>query len=104
MSDSPKTGKTAVERASAFGRGTLAFARSRRTRRITIGVLLTILVLGVVSFFAVPMVLHNILVGSVAKQIKRPITVGPIGFNLYTLRLDIDKLHVGEPEGAQPFV
>ena len=96
--------KTSIERASAFGRRTLEFARSRRARRIGTGVLATIALLGIVSYFAVPMVLHNLLVGRVAKQLKRPVSVGRIGFNLYTLRLDVDRLHIGEPDNAQPFV
>ncbi len=106
MSDQPQTGpKSAMERVRGFGRGVVNFARSRRARRIGIGLLVTILLLGVVTFFAVPMVLHNLLVGQVAKQLKRPVSVGKIGFNLYTLRLDLDQLHIGEPGGApQPFV
>ncbi len=101
MSDLLKIG---MERASAYGRRALEFARSRRARRIGTWVLATILLLGVVSYFAVPMVLHNLLVGQVAKQLKRPVSVGRIGFNLYTLRLDIDQLHIAEPDNSQPFV
>ncbi len=101
MSDLLKIG---MERASAYGRRALEFARSRRARRIGTWALATILLLGVVSYFAVPMVLHNLLVGQVAKQLKRPVSVGRIGFNLYTLRLDIDQLHIAEPDNSQPFV
>ncbi len=101
MSDSPKT---AMERATALGHRTVDFARSRRARRIVTWVFAVILLLGVVTYFAVPIVLHNILTGQVAKQLKRPVTVGRIGFNLYRLKLDIDNLHIGEPGGAQPFV
>ena len=93
-----------MERASAFGHGVVRFVRSRRARRIGEWVLGIILFLGLATYIAVPMVLHSILVGTVAKQLKRPVTVGKIGFNLYLLRLDIDQLHIGEPAGADPFV
>src|SRR5271166_1154682 len=97
-------GKTAMERATGLGHRAVDFARSRRARRIVTWVFAVIVLLGIVTYFAVPMVLHNILTGQVAKQLKRPVTVGRIGFNLYRLKLDIDKLHIGEPDGSQPFV
>jgi uncharacterized protein involved in outer membrane biogenesis len=104
MSGSAKIGRSGLQRVSAYGRRTVEFVRSRRARRIAEWVLGVILVLGIATYFVVPIVLHNILVGTVAKQLKRPVTVGKIGFNLYTLRLDIDQLHIGEPQGADPFV
>jgi hypothetical protein len=104
MIDLRKWGEIGVERASAWGNRAIGFARSRRARRIGIGALIAIVLLGVVTYFAVPMVLHNIFVGQVAKQLKRPVSVGRIGFDLYTLRLDVDQLHIGEPAGADSFV
>src|SRR5208282_1023279 len=68
------------------------------------GALVAIVLLGAVSYFAVPPILRSLLVGQVAKQLKRPVSVGRIGFNLYTLKLDIDQLHIGEPDNSQPFV
>ncbi|HVN29637.1 MAG TPA: hypothetical protein VMT64_14160, partial [Candidatus Binataceae bacterium] len=82
----------------------VAFVQTRRARRIGEWILGVIVVLGIVTYFAVPPILHSILVGQVAKQLKRPVSVGRIGFNLYTLRLDVDQLHIGEPDGTKPFV
>src|ERR1017187_4444062 len=104
MIDLRKIGKIGMERTSGWGRRALEFARSRRARRIGTGVLAAIVLLGVVSYFAVPPLLHHLLVGQIAKQLKRPVSVGRIGFNLYTLRLDIDRLHIGEPDASQSFV
>lgn len=104
MIDLRKWGKIGAERASAWGNRAIGFARTRRARRIGVGAAIAILLLGLVTYFAVPWVLHGLLVGKIAKQLKRPVSVGRIGFNLYTLRLDIDQLHIGEPEGAQSFV
>ncbi len=97
-------GKTAMERATGLGHRAVDFARSRRARRIVTWIFGVIVMLGIITYFAVPIILHNILTGQVAKQLKRPVSVGRIGFNLYTLRLDIEQLHIGEPDGAQPFV
>jgi hypothetical protein len=104
MIDLRKHGKIGMQRASAFGHRVAAFGRTRRARRIATWTLGVILFLGVATYFAVPPILHSIFVGQVAKQLKRPVSVGRIGFNLYTLRLDIDNLHIGEPAGAQSFV
>jgi hypothetical protein len=104
MIDLRKIGKLGIAHASGWGRRAVGFARTRRARRIGIWTVATILFLGIVTYFAVPPILHSVLVGQVAKQLKRPVTVGKIGFNLYTLRLDVDQLHIGEPDGAQSFV
>ena len=93
-----------MERADAWGRRGLELARSRRARRIGTGTLAAIVLLGIVAYFAVPRVLHSLFVGQIAKTLKRPVSVGRIGFDLYTLRLDIDRLHIGEPDGSQSFV
>ena len=42
--------------------------------------------------------------GPVATSIHRRVSVGKIGFNLYRLRLDIDKLHVSERDSPAAFV
>ncbi len=101
MSDVPMLGaeraRSVIDRAAAIG-------TSRRTRKIAIIVIAIILVLGISTFFAVPAVLRNVLTGRVATTIHRPVTVGDIYFNLYTLRLRIDRLHVGNRTGSDPFV
>ncbi len=101
MSDVPMLG---AERARAVIERAAAIGTSRRTRKIGITIIAIILLLGIATFFAVPAVLRNILTGRVATTIHRPITVGDIYFNLYTLRLKIDRLHVGNRAGNDPFV
>lgn len=39
-----------------------------------------------------------------SKVLDRPVTVGKIGINPYTLRLDVDQLHIAERDGKTPFV
>jgi len=101
MSDVPMLGaeraRSVIDRATAIG-------TSPRTRKIGIIVIAIILVVGISTFFAVPAVLRNVLTGRVAATIHRPVTVGNIYFNIYTLRLRIDRLHVGNRTGSDPFV
>jgi len=80
-----------------------AIAHARRTRRVAIGVAITIVVYGLLGFIALPMILRHVVTGQVATSLHRPVSVGKIAFNPYTLRLQVDELHVGEREGAQAF-
>lgn len=82
----------------------MAFGRTRRARRIGIAIVVVIFLYGVAGFFAAPPILRHILTGPVAAQIKRPVTVGAISFNPYTLRLNVDRLHVGDIDPQKPFV
>src|SRR5882762_5013588 len=75
-----------------FGR----VARSRRTRKVGLIVFAVILFLGIATYFAVPPILRHVVTGPVATSIHRQVSVGKIGFNLYRLKLDIDKLHISE--------
>jgi uncharacterized protein involved in outer membrane biogenesis len=81
-----------------------AVARSRRTRKIGVIVVAVILFLGIATYFAVPPILRHVVTGPVATSIHRRVSVGKIGFNLYRLRLDIDKLHVSERDSPAAFV
>ncbi|MBF6559616.1 MAG: DUF748 domain-containing protein [Candidatus Binataceae bacterium] len=80
-----------------------AIAHARRTRRVAIGVAITIVVYGLLGFIALPMILRHVVTGQVATSLHRPVSVGKIVFNPYTLRLQVDDLRVGEREGAQAF-
>ncbi len=81
-----------------------ALAKSRRTRKVGLIVVIVILFLGVATYFAVPPVLRHIVTGPVAASIHRQVSVGKIGFNLYRLSLDVDKLHVSERDSPAAFV
>src|SRR6266478_5140012 len=79
-------------------------ARSRRTRKIGVIVVAVILFFGVATYFAVPPILRHVVTGPLATSIHRRVSVGKIGFNLYRLKLDIDKLHVSERDRPAAFV
>ena len=96
--------RAAPEHARAWFSRAKAFGRTRRARRIGIAIVIVIFLYGAAGFFAVPPLLRHILTGPVATQIKRPVTVGAISFNPYTLRLNVDRLHVGDTDPQKPFV
>ena len=84
---------------------TRELGRSRRLRKIGVIVVAFVLFIGPALYLAVPPVLRHILTGPVAASIHREVSVGKIRFNLYRLKLDLDKLHVGERDNPQkPFV
>jgi uncharacterized protein involved in outer membrane biogenesis len=103
-----ESGKTVAQRARAWISRVSEFSRSRRLRRIVTTIVAVILFLGVATWIGVPIALRHVINGQVAAALHRPVSVGRIRFNLYTLRLDIEKLHIGEPtgsgSGSEPFV
>ena len=80
------------------------FARSRRLRMTGVIVAAVVLLYGLAGFFAVPPLLRHIITGPVAASLKRPASVGKIAFNPFSLRLNLDRLHIGDRESSRPFV
>lgn len=77
---------------------------SRRTRRIGLGVLVFLAVFGLLGAVGGPPLLHHLAETQLSKYLERPVTVGKIRLNPYTLRLEIDQLHIAERDGKTPFV
>jgi Domain of Unknown Function (DUF748) len=92
------------DRARALAKRASEIARSRRTRTIATVVLALIVFLGIAAYIAVPRILRSVLTKQVATALHRPVSVGDISFNLYTLRLKLANLHIGEPSGSGAFV
>jgi hypothetical protein len=90
-----------LARAQAMGRDPNVRRRVRKTGLWTIGV---IAVFGVVSYFTVPTVLKHYAVDKLSAYLERPVTVGDVSFNPYTLRLDLREVHIGDKTPGQPFV
>jgi hypothetical protein len=78
--------------------------RTRRGRRITSSVLAVLLILSIsiVGFLVVPHVLRSYLTGQLATKLHRPVTVGRIRFNPYTLRLQVNNLRVRARGNEKP--
>ncbi len=79
-------------------------AQSRRTRRVITGLLIFIVLFGLLGFFAAPPLIRHIAEQQLSKQLDRPATIGRIALNPYTLKLEADRVHIGERGGAGDFV
>jgi hypothetical protein len=81
-----------------------AVATSRRTRKWGLGILIFVVLFGLIGFFALPPVIHPQAEKQLSKLLSRPVTIGKVSLNPYTLRLEIDQLHIGERSADTPFV
>lgn len=90
-----------LARAQALGRDPKVRRRARKTGLWTVGVLA---VFGVVGYFTVPAVLKHYAIEKLSTYLERPVSVGDVSFNPYTLRLDLHQVHIGDKTPGQPFV
>ncbi|MDN7425650.1 DUF748 domain-containing protein [Burkholderia sp. AU45388] len=79
-------------------------ARSRRTRRIGIGLLIFVVLFGLLGFFAAPPLIRHVAEQELSKQLDRPATIRRIALNPYTLNLEADGIHLGERGGQGDFI
>ncbi|MDE2156091.1 MAG: DUF748 domain-containing protein [Xanthomonadaceae bacterium] len=78
--------------------------RSHRVRRALLGLGVFLAVFGLLGFFAAPPLLKSQLQSRLGTLLGRPVTIGAVHFDPYTLRLDLDRLHIGARDGHAPFV
>ena len=78
--------------------------RSRRTRRTVLIVAIALVVFGLLGFFAAPPIIRSQLQTRLTALLDRPVSVEAVHLNPFTLRLELDKLHVGDRDGHSPFV
>ena len=90
-----------LARAQALGRDPDVRRRARKTGLWAAGI---IAVFGVVGYFTVPAVLKHYAVDKLSAYLERPVSVGDVSFNPYTLRLDLHKVHIGDKTPGQSFV
>ncbi|WP_261525802.1 DUF748 domain-containing protein [Burkholderia multivorans] len=79
-------------------------ARSRRTRRIGLGILIFLVLFGLLGFFAAPPLIRHVAEQQLSEQLGRPATIRRIALNPYTLNLEADDIHVCERGGQGDFV
>ncbi|RQH00234.1 DUF748 domain-containing protein [Paraburkholderia dinghuensis] len=80
-----------------------AVARAPRTRHILTGVLIFLVVVGLLGFFAAPPIIRHVAAQQLSKQLDRPVSIGSIALNPYTLRFEADRVHIGERGGEGNF-
>ena len=76
----------------------------RAIRRIGVPIGAAIVLFGLVGFVGVPLLLRHIITEQVAAALNRPVHVGVIAFNPYSLKVDLDQLQIGERGTSQPFI
>ncbi len=80
------------------------FAQARRTRRWGLGIAIFVALFGLFGFFAVPPLVHHKAEQQLSVLLARPVSIGRISFNPYTLTAEVDQLHIGERGGQGQFV
>jgi len=77
---------------------------SRRTIKILAGTVLTLLVLAALAAWLVPKAVRGALTQDVSDLLGRPVQVGDIRFNPFTLALRAQDIVVEQPGSAQPLL
>lgn len=78
--------------------------RSHRLRRNLLIAAVVLLVFGLLGFFAAPPIIRSQLQTRLGAALGRTVTIGAAHLNPYTLRLDLDRLHIADADGHSPFV
>ncbi|MGE7136269.1 DUF748 domain-containing protein [Luteibacter sp. NPDC031894] len=78
--------------------------RSRRARRIVAGVAIALVVFGLLGFLAAPPLIRAQAESRASAALGRPVTIGSLSLNPFTLNLVVEHLHVGEADGKTPFL
>ncbi len=96
--------RTGAAHAGAWMLRRCNFGRSRWMRRTCIAVVVIVVLFGLAGFVGVPLLAQHVVAGRLAAGLNRPVSIGRVRFNPYTLRLNINKLHIGERGASAPFV
>jgi hypothetical protein len=78
--------------------------RSRGLRISALVIVVFLALLGLFGFFIAPGIIKSQLEKQLGAQLDRPVSIEAIHVNPYTLRIAVDKLHIGERDGVSPFV
>ena len=73
---------------------------SHAVRRWSLITLAVIVAFGLLGFFGGPPLIRHLVQTQLSQALHRPVTVGRIALNPYTLNLEVDQLRIGEPAGA----
>ncbi|NKJ22113.1 DUF748 domain-containing protein [Dyella sp. SG609] len=82
----------------------LTVYRSRRTRKTALIAAIVLVLFGLFGFLAAPSIIRGQIEKHASAALDRPVTLGKVHLNPYTLRLQLDQLHIGERDGKTSFV
>ncbi|HEX7914224.1 hypothetical protein, partial [Rudaea sp.] len=83
---------------------TLALRHSHRARKLALIAAIVLIVYALLGFFLVPALLQRWVDANAGKLLGRPVSVGALQFNPFTLKLGADQVHVADADGKAPFV
>jgi len=78
--------------------------RSHRARKVALIATIVLVVFGLLGFLAAPPIIRGQIEKRANAALSRPVTVAAVHFNPYTLRLQLDRLHIADRDGRSPFV
>ncbi|MBD8882195.1 DUF748 domain-containing protein [Rhodanobacter sp. 7MK24] len=78
--------------------------RSRRTRKTALVIGIVLVVFGLLGFLVAPPIIKSQLQTRLTALLDRPVSVDAVHLDPFTLRLELDKLHIGDRDGHSPFV
>ncbi len=81
-----------------------ALSQSHRVRRGLLIAAALLVLFGLLGFFAAPPILRGQIEKRASAALSRPVTLGAVHFNPFTLRLQLDRLHIGGRDGKTAFV
>jgi hypothetical protein len=82
----------------------LAVYRSHRVRKTLMILAIVLVIFGLLGFFAAPSIIRSQIEQRASAALSRPVTLGAVHLNPYTLRLQLDQLHIADSDGKSPFV
>ena len=77
---------------------------SRRARKTTLIAAIALAVFGLLGFLAAPPIIRSQLQTRLTALLDRPVSVAAVHLDPFTLRLELDKLHIADRDGHSPFV
>ncbi|RKP46592.1 DUF748 domain-containing protein [Pararobbsia silviterrae] len=78
--------------------------RARTTHRWLIGIVIALVVFGLLGFFAAPPLIRHVAEQQLGAALDRPVSIGRVALNPYTLNLEVDQLAIAERGNTGPFV
>ncbi|MHA6203030.1 DUF748 domain-containing protein [Dyella soli] len=82
----------------------LAVYRSRRVRKALVILAIVLVIFGLLGFLAAPSIIRSQIEKRASDALQRPVTLGAVHLNPYTLRLELDQLHIADRDGKSAFV
>jgi Domain of Unknown Function (DUF748) len=82
----------------------LAVYHSHRVRKALLILAIVLVIFGLLGFLAAPSIIRSQIETRASAALQRPVTLGAVRLNPYTLRLELDQLHIADRDGKSAFV